>query len=123
MRDKVTIESCGLTDVGRQRKTNEDQFLVASLNKGMLVQQTSLQMMAGHLCCPYPSPEHHPPLRQQGIRSGDGRRILSTEARATAQEDPLLELKKEAHGLYEQLIVEIRESTRAQLLDLLPDEG
>jgi protein phosphatase len=44
MHAAVTIDSFGLTDVGRQRRANEDQFLVAGLNKGMLVQQTSLPM-------------------------------------------------------------------------------
>ena len=34
----------GLSDQGRVRKTNEDQFLVAELSKSMLVHQTSLAM-------------------------------------------------------------------------------
>ena len=33
----------GLTDIGRSRSVNEDQFLVADLNKSMLVHQTSLE--------------------------------------------------------------------------------
>jgi protein phosphatase len=36
------MDCCGMTDVGRVRPTNEDQFLVADLNKSMLVHQTSL---------------------------------------------------------------------------------
>ena len=32
----------GLTDVGKVRKVNEDQFLLADLNKSMLIHQTSL---------------------------------------------------------------------------------
>jgi protein phosphatase len=44
MHGAVTTDSFGLTDVGRERRANEDQFLVAGLNKGMLVQQTSLPM-------------------------------------------------------------------------------
>lgn len=32
----------GLTDIGKVRDVNEDQFLIAELNKSMLVQQTSL---------------------------------------------------------------------------------
>jgi protein phosphatase len=34
----------GATDVGRKRKTNQDQFLIAKLNKSMLVSSTSLPM-------------------------------------------------------------------------------
>lgn len=33
---------CGLTDVGRKRTENQDQFLIAQLRKSMLVQATSL---------------------------------------------------------------------------------
>ncbi|HVC93230.1 MAG TPA: protein phosphatase 2C domain-containing protein [Pirellulales bacterium] len=40
MRGKMDCH--GLTDVGRSRSVNEDQFLVADLNKSMLVHQTSL---------------------------------------------------------------------------------
>jgi protein phosphatase len=36
------MDCFGLTDVGRERQTNEDQFLIADLNKSMLVRQTSL---------------------------------------------------------------------------------
>ena len=36
------IEAHGATDAGRVRETNEDQFLIASLEKTMLVEQTSL---------------------------------------------------------------------------------
>ncbi|TWU15253.1 PP2C family protein-serine/threonine phosphatase [Allorhodopirellula heiligendammensis] len=34
--------SCGLTDVGRRRTENQDQFLVAELRKSMVVRTTSL---------------------------------------------------------------------------------
>jgi serine/threonine protein phosphatase PrpC len=40
MRGKM--DSFGLTDVGRTREVNEDQFLIADLSKSMLVHQTSL---------------------------------------------------------------------------------
>ncbi len=36
------MDCYGLTDRGRERETNEDQFLVADLSKSMLVHQTSL---------------------------------------------------------------------------------
>jgi protein phosphatase len=36
------MDCCGLTDAGRVRGVNEDQFLVADLNKSMLIHQTSL---------------------------------------------------------------------------------
>ncbi|MCM2373279.1 PP2C family protein-serine/threonine phosphatase [Aporhodopirellula aestuarii] len=34
--------ACGLTDIGRRRTENQDQFLIAELRKSMLVQSTSL---------------------------------------------------------------------------------
>ena len=37
-----TIDCYGLTDVGQERETNEDQFLIADLDKSMLLRQTSL---------------------------------------------------------------------------------
>jgi PPM family protein phosphatase len=40
MRGKM--DCYGLTDIGKARSVNEDQFLVADLNKSMLVHQTSL---------------------------------------------------------------------------------
>jgi serine/threonine protein phosphatase PrpC len=40
MRGKM--DCSGLTDVGRKRPVNEDQFLIADLNKSMLIHQTSL---------------------------------------------------------------------------------
>jgi protein phosphatase len=40
MRDKIDVY--GLSDRGRVREANEDQFLIADLNKSMLVHQTSL---------------------------------------------------------------------------------
>jgi protein phosphatase len=36
------IDCYGLTDIGKVREVNEDQFLIAELNKSMLVHQTSL---------------------------------------------------------------------------------
>jgi len=38
----ISMESFGLTDVGRVRKSNEDQFLIADLAKSMKLQHTSL---------------------------------------------------------------------------------
>src|SRR5919199_780200 len=40
MRGKMDCH--GLTDVGKVRQSNEDQFLIADLNKSMLIHQTSL---------------------------------------------------------------------------------
>jgi protein phosphatase len=40
MRGKMDCH--GLTDVGKQREANEDQFLIADLSKSMLIHQTSL---------------------------------------------------------------------------------
>src|SRR5437763_9216083 len=42
MRGKM--DCFGLTDVGTAREANEDQFLIADLNKSMLIHQTSLQL-------------------------------------------------------------------------------
>jgi len=36
------MECYGLTDIGKVREVNEDQFLIADLNKSMLIHQTSL---------------------------------------------------------------------------------
>ena len=41
-RDHLTVRSCGMTDRGRVRESNEDQFLVAELTKNMRVSQSSL---------------------------------------------------------------------------------
>lgn len=38
------ITSAGRTDIGKKRETNQDQFLIADLNKSMLVQSTSLNL-------------------------------------------------------------------------------
>jgi PPM family protein phosphatase len=38
----LTVKAFGLTDTGKVRKTNEDQFLIAELTKSMRVWQTSL---------------------------------------------------------------------------------
>jgi len=40
--DDPTVDAFGATDKGRKRRTNEDQFLIAELNKSMLVHLTSL---------------------------------------------------------------------------------
>src|ERR1700682_5785907 len=40
MRGKM--DCFGLTDIGKVREGNEDQFLIADLNKSMLIHQTSL---------------------------------------------------------------------------------
>jgi protein phosphatase len=37
-----SVQACGLTDTGRVRSENEDQFLIATLTKALQVQQTSL---------------------------------------------------------------------------------
>jgi PPM family protein phosphatase len=47
MRGKM--DCYGLTDVGRVREVNEDQFLIADLNKSMLIHQTSLSL-EDHTC-------------------------------------------------------------------------
>lgn len=39
---KLVVRSHGLTDIGRLRSQNEDQFLIAELTKALQVQQTSL---------------------------------------------------------------------------------
>ncbi len=39
---RCKMDCCGMTDVGRVRQSNEDQFLIADLNRSMLVHQTSL---------------------------------------------------------------------------------
>lgn len=44
MLEAVQIDSYGATDIGKQRRANEDQFLVAGLRKEMLVQQTSVSV-------------------------------------------------------------------------------
>ena len=38
----VPVDASGLTDVGHRRKTNDDHFVIASLQKGAQVRQTSL---------------------------------------------------------------------------------
>src|SRR5262249_3456506 len=40
--DKWTVRAHGLTDPGRVRPANEDQFLIATLAKALQVQETSL---------------------------------------------------------------------------------
>lgn len=39
---EVSIDACGLTDVGKVRSLNEDQFLIASLRKSVRIRHTSL---------------------------------------------------------------------------------
>src|ERR1700716_1637781 len=41
---RTQMDSFGLSDVGRQRETNEDHFLVADLNKSLRVHTTSLKL-------------------------------------------------------------------------------
>src|SRR5262245_58488000 len=41
---RTQMDAYGLTDVGRRRSTNEDQFLVADLNKSLRVQGTNLHI-------------------------------------------------------------------------------
>jgi serine/threonine protein phosphatase PrpC len=42
MFDGIEVDACGITDVGRVRKMNQDQFLVASLRKVVDVHGTSI---------------------------------------------------------------------------------
>ena len=41
------ITSAGKTDIGKKRENNQDQYLIADLNKSMLVQSTSLRRCVG----------------------------------------------------------------------------
>jgi serine/threonine protein phosphatase PrpC len=41
---QVRIVSAGRTDVGRQRESNQDQFLIADLHKSLLVDDSSLKL-------------------------------------------------------------------------------
>jgi protein phosphatase len=41
-RPPLVVRSCGLTDPGKARDTNEDQFLIATLLKALQVERTSL---------------------------------------------------------------------------------
>ncbi|MCA9133018.1 MAG: hypothetical protein KDA45_07675, partial [Planctomycetales bacterium] len=38
------MDCCGLSDIGRQRSSNEDQFLISDVCKSMRVHQTSLAL-------------------------------------------------------------------------------
>ena len=42
MSTRLSVSGFGITDTGRKRPTNEDQFLIAELNKAMRIWQTSL---------------------------------------------------------------------------------
>ncbi|MBU0718872.1 MAG: protein phosphatase 2C domain-containing protein [Planctomycetes bacterium] len=48
MTETIQIDCHGLTDVGRIRDANEDQFLIAELGKSMLVRQTTLALDHEH---------------------------------------------------------------------------
>jgi protein phosphatase len=39
-----TVDCYGVTDIGKKRRVNEDQFLIAELNKSMLMKQSSLSI-------------------------------------------------------------------------------
>jgi serine/threonine protein phosphatase PrpC len=41
---RLTVESFGMTDAGKVRETNQDQFLIATLRKTLRVRQTSLSL-------------------------------------------------------------------------------
>ena len=41
------VDCHGLTDIGREREVNEDQFMIADLSKSILIHQTSLTMDDG----------------------------------------------------------------------------
>lgn len=40
--EDVTVETFGCTDVGRKRRRNQDQFLIAQVNRSLTVQSTSV---------------------------------------------------------------------------------
>ena len=42
--DFIQVTAYGATDVGQKRSVNQDQFLIAELNKSMLISSTSLSM-------------------------------------------------------------------------------
>lgn len=44
MMTRGRIDVAGLSDIGRVRKVNEDQFVVAALSKSLLVKETTLQL-------------------------------------------------------------------------------
>lgn len=44
----LTVQSFGLTDRGRERATNEDQFVTATLMKALWIQQSSLEASEVH---------------------------------------------------------------------------
>ncbi len=44
MAPRARMESFGLTDIGRQREINEDQFLIADLTKSAAIRQSSMSL-------------------------------------------------------------------------------
>lgn len=47
MKVRLVVDAHGLSDVGRKRPKNEDQFLVAELHKSLSIRQTSLALEDG----------------------------------------------------------------------------
>lgn len=45
--DQPCTDACGLTDVGRKRSENQDQFLIADLRKSMRIRASSLEIDDG----------------------------------------------------------------------------
>ena len=62
-RRHLRVRSYGLTDPGRKRSHNEDQFLVATLSKALQVQHTSLPQEEVH----YSGPQGHLFLVADGV--------------------------------------------------------
>lgn len=42
----VRLETAGLSDIGKRRERNEDQFLIATMKRSMLVEQTTLPLQS-----------------------------------------------------------------------------
>ena len=45
---RLTVQSFGATDLGRERKTNEDQFVTATLMRALWIQQSTLEPSEVH---------------------------------------------------------------------------